>query len=372
MSESFVGRLVLCALLLSGGCALAPEAPKDEARLTPVAFADLDGWTQDDPLPALRAFRKSCATTSAQKFRVACERSRSVAATAQAARQFFEAAFTPYALAGRAGDEGLFTGYYVPELRASLRRTAVYRTPLYGRPVDKIDVDPALFKASWKGGRLTGKVREGRLIPYDDRAAITSGSLEGRAPVVAWVDDPVDAFFLEIQGSGRLRFEDGTSWLVGYESANGRAYVPIGRVLAARGDLARPVTMPSLRAWLAANPDKARGVMNENPSYIFFRRLSGDAVLGAQGVGLTPERSLAVDPSFVPLGAPVWLETSDGGNRPLHRLMVAQDTGGAIKGVVRGDVFWGEGAQAAAQAGAMQSRGRAFLLLPQDPSADAP
>jgi membrane-bound lytic murein transglycosylase A len=152
---------------------------------------------------------------------------------------------------------------------------------------------------------------------------------------------------------------------VGYDGANGRAYVAIGRVMAERGDIPRPVTMPAIRAWLTAHPQQAQQIMNENPSYVFFRRLPDTNVVGAEGVALTPQRSMAVDPAFVPLGLPIWLDTTDGQGAPIQRLMIAQDTGGAIKGPVRGDFFWGAGATAAAQAGAMQSRGHYYLLLPK-------
>jgi membrane-bound lytic murein transglycosylase A len=203
------------------------------------------------------------------------------------------------------------------------------------------------------------------LVPYDDRAAITKNSLADRAQVLVWVDDPIDAFFLEVQGSGLVTLEDGNTMTVGYDGINGHGYVAIGRVLADRGDLPRPVTMPAIRQWLETHPEQAQQVMNENPSYVFFKTLPDVNVTGAEGVSLTTERSLAVDPSFIPLGLPIWLDTTDGQGTKLQRLMIAQDTGGAIKGAVRGDVFWGPGPEASIQAGAMQSQGRYYVFLPK-------
>jgi membrane-bound lytic murein transglycosylase A len=202
-------------------------------------------------------------------------------------------------------------------------------------------------------------------VPYDDRAAIAQGSLAGRAKILAWADDPVSAFFLEVQGSGLIRLTNGDLMPVGYDGSNGRAYVAIGRVLADQGELPRPVTMSAIHTWLAAHPVEEQEILNMNPSYVFFRKLPNKNAVGAEGVALTPLRSLAVDPAYLPLGAPVWLDTTDGQGVVLQRLMIAQDTGGAIKGPVRGDFYWGTGDAAAAEAGAMQSRGRYYVLLPK-------
>ena len=250
-------------------------------------------------------------------------------------------------------------------MRGAQQRHGPYQTPIYARPADLVTVDLGDFKQEWKGKHLAGKVVGQNLKPYDDRATITHGSLNNRATVLAWVDDPTSAFFLAVQGSGRIKLEDGHTLRIGYDGANGHDYVAIGRKLAKSGDLPKPVTMQSIRAWLAAHPDRADGAMNLNPSYVFFRPLQGDGPMGAEGVALTPHRSLAIDPAFVTLGSPIWLDTTDSANNPLQRMMIAQDTGGAIKGIVRGDVFWGFGAEAEAKAGAMQSRGRYFLLLPK-------
>ena len=373
-------RIVFVSILLFvlTSCAVVPEQGAERVALTPVPFADLDGWSKDSPAAALTAFQHSCAALANKNgaasmgiagqvtsWQAVCAAAKKIPATDEIARVYFEEFFRPYAVEGRDGDVGLFTGYYMPELRGSLRREGAFQTPLYAAPEDKIEVDLGAFKADLKGQHIVGKLRKNALVPYDDRAAIAQGSLTERAKPLAWIDDPIGAFFLEIQGSGRLRLTDGSLLPVGYDGANGRAYTAIGRVLADRGNIDRPVTMPAIRAWLAAHPAQAQEAMNLNPSYVFFRRLSSEDAIGAQGVALTPQRSLAVDRDFLPLGVPVWVDTTDGRGEVLQRLMVAQDTGGAIKGTVRGDFFWGVGDEAAAQAGAMQSRGRAFILLPK-------
>jgi len=368
-------RFILFLLFVLSAC--AETGVPDRLALSRVSFSDLQGWQQDEPLPALQAFRKSCKDLQskpqnapmgiggqAADWQKPCQDAQNIPPTHAAARAFFENWFCPYATSGREGDTGLFTGYYMPEVRGSLMREGSSQTPLYKRPKDRIEVNLALFKPDLNG-KIIGKVQGNALVPYDARAEIAQGSLQNRAEPLVWIDDPVSAFFLEIQGSGFVRLKDGSRFAVGYDSANGRDYTAIGRVLADRGDLQRPVTMPAIREWLAANPSRAQTVMNENASYVFFRPLPNNEAVGAQGVALTPLRSLAVDPKFLPLGAPVWLDASDGQGAPLQRLMIAQDTGGAIKGPVRGDVFWGEGETAALQAGAMQSKGRAFLLLPK-------
>ncbi|MDR3423529.1 MAG: murein transglycosylase A [Alphaproteobacteria bacterium] len=352
-------------LLALASCALPPEKV-ERLTLAPVSFADLSGWQNDSLAPALAAFRRSCAALTVKtKAREACATAEKTEMTDDAARAYFENWFQPYAVAGTDGVDGLFTGYYMPELNGSLTRGGAFQTPLYERPADMITVDLGAFKSDLKGQRIVGKIQQRKLVPYDDRAEITSGSLVRRAQVLAWTDDPIGAFFLQIQGSGLIRLTNGKLLPVGYDGANGRAYVAIGRALKDRGDLPSPVTMPAIRAWLAAHPDKAQEILNLNPSYVFFRRLPNENAVGAESVALTPLRSLAVDPQYLPLGTPVWLDTTDGQGAVLQRLMIAQDTGGAIKGPVRGDVYWGTGVSAAAQAGAMQSRGRYYVLLPK-------
>jgi membrane-bound lytic murein transglycosylase A len=366
-------------------CAGVETPIPEKLTLAPTIFGDLPGWQMDRQSEALPAFARSCAVLAkkprdkdlgaagkAGDWQEACTARAEVPLhNDAAARAYFERYFTPYAAAGNVDETGLFTGYYEAGLHGSLRKTKRYNVPLYARPRDLIDVDLGLFKPEWKGKHVAGKVDHAKLIPYDDRAAIEKHSLKKRARVLLWVDDPIDAFFLAIQGSGRVRLPGGHYVRVGYDGANGRAYVAIGRPLAEMGALAKPVTMPAIRAWLKENPDRADEVMNLNPSYVFFRRIKGEGPIGAQGVVLTPRRSLAVDPAFVPFGTPLWLDALDGTGASLRHLVIAQDTGGAIKGPVRGDFFWGAGDEAALQAGSMQSRGRYYLLLPKSVRANA-
>ncbi len=366
---------LLCLAFVLTACA-ETSGTADKLVLEPAGFSELPGWNEDHQSEAIPALTRSCAVSEksakARQWQMAC------AALAQApshddaaARGFFEHYFDVYSASGNAGEQGLFTGYYEPELRGSLHKTKRYRIPLHEHPRDLVTVDLGQFKTEWKGKHIAGKVTKTRLVPYDDRASIDKNSLQSRARVLVWVDDPVDAFFLEIQGSGRVRLPDGRILRVGYDGTNGRNYVAIGRVLADLNAVERPVTMQKIREWLAAHPDRAQETMNTNPSYVFFKELKGDGPVGAEAVALTPLRSLAVDPAFVGLGTPLWLDTNDANGDAIRRLMVAQDTGGAIKGAVRGDVFWGAGKQAEAEAGAMQSKGRYYLLLPKEEQADA-
>jgi membrane-bound lytic murein transglycosylase A len=285
-----------------------------------------------------------------------------------AARAYLETFFRPW-LAGNGGKtDGLFTGYYEPFLRGSKTRHGAFQTPLYRRPGDLVTVELGDFRPALKGERIAGRVDNGRLKPYADRRGIEAGALAGKDLEILWVDDPVAAFFLHIQGSGRVQMEDGSEVRVGYDSQNGQPYVPIGRELLSRGMLARDdVSMQAIRAWLLANPAQASDMMNLNPSYVFFRTVRGEGPLGAQGAALTPGRSLAVDHAFLAYGVPVWLDAEGPLDRAqrLQRLLVAQDTGGAIRGPVRGDVFWGHGADAEDRAGHMKSAGRYWLLLPR-------
>ncbi len=381
-----VGRATVITLLLLALAACAPEkkAPP-KLVLQPVAMADLPGWADDDPSAALPALRKSCEALGrlpadrpvgpqavgghAGDWRAPCAALAGLAdGDIVATRAVLERRFRALRVTDDGDATGLITGYYEPELHGARHRTARYRVPLYRRPPDLVTVDLGTFRASLKGEHLAGRISGRRLVPYPPRARIERGALAGKGLELAWVDDPVDAFFLQIQGSGRVLLEDGTVLGVGYDGTNGHAYTSIGRVLAKDGVMdAADITMPTLRAWIAAHPDEGRRLMDRNASYVFFHELHGDGPVGAEGVALTPGRSLAVDPRFLPLGAPVWLATTDplAPDRRLARLTVAQDTGGAIRGPVRADLFWGHGPDAAARAGTMKQDGALYLLLPR-------
>jgi membrane-bound lytic murein transglycosylase A len=336
--------------------------------LTRIAFAELRGWADDDQTVALSAFLRSCAhigraSESAAvgpisqgvdygvvaEWAAACRAAAAVLpADKGAARRFFESAFTPMAIADYGERNGLFTGYFESELNGSRRRHGPYQTPIYRRPSD-------LGKA-----------------PPLSRTAIEEGALAGRGLELFWVDDPIGAFFLQIQGSGRIRLDDGHEVRVGYDSQNGLPYVAVGRLLLERGLIPRgKVTMASISAWMGAHPAAGAALRREDPSYVFFRVISGDGPIGAERVALMPERSLAVDRSYLPLGAPMWLDAAEQflPARRMRRLVVAQDTGGAIMGPVRGDLFWGSGAAAGERAGAMDARGDLYVLLPQSVAA---
>ena len=244
--------------------------------------------------------------------------------------------------------------------------------PIHGLPVEHVTADLGLFHDDLAGREITGRVVDGVLRPYPRRGDIAQGALDGAASVLAWVDDPVDAFFLHVQGSGRISLADGGVMRVGYAGANGQAYRSIGRALVERGAFSLDeASLQTIRVWLAANPDQAAEVLALNPSYVFFRELTGDGPLGAQGVALTAGRSLAVDRDYLPLGAPIWLDIMapsaepGGPDRTLRRLVVAQDIGGAIEGPLRGDLFWGFGPDAEWVAGHMKHPGGYVLLLPK-------
>ena len=383
--------MLAAVVILMQGCAPGPERPEpDRLVLRPASFQDLPGWQADDQNAALHALRRSCAALEERAddepldiavlggrvgdWRAICKAAAGPEGADQA-RKFFESHFTPYEARNGAEATGLFTGYFEPELRGATRAGGRYGVPLYGRPDDLVTVELGLFRASLAGERVAGRVADGALEPYATRAEIDGGALAAQGLELVWVDDPVDAFFLHIQGSGRIAFEDGTTRRLAYAATNGHDYFAIGRRLVDLGVLdLEDVTMPAIRDWLAANPERASELMHENASYVFFRWLeeeqADDGPVGAQKVALTAGRSLAVDRRFVPMTVPIWLEgvapdpDPAREDRPLRRLMVAQDTGGAIRGPVRGDVFWGTGAEAGAVAGRMRHEGRYWLLLP--------
>lgn len=347
----------------------APAQP-DRFGLIPGSFEALPGWRDDGAAAVLPAFVRSCERLMKLPFDKSvgadgmggtvgdwytpCAAARRLSVNDHdTARLFFEGWFAPHLVTNNGRADGLFTGYFEPELAGSRTRKGRFTVPLHGRPKD-------LVVRGDQVGRMVG----GQLVPYATRAEIEAGALGPSAPVVAWVEDPVDAHILHIQGSGRIRLEDGSVLRLGVAGTNGHKFVGIGRVMRERG-LLDDVSMPSIRAWLKANPAQARAVMAENPRYIFYKVVEGDGPVGSEGVALTPERSLAVDPKFIPLGVPLFLDTLEPSGKPLRRLVVAQDTGAAIKGPIRGDFFWGPGEAAFEKAGRMKSGGRYWVLLPR-------
>ena len=370
--------MVVASLCYIGACA---ERPDKHAQMQPVysdaSFDDLLGWAGDDHGGALSAMILSCphlerhglpSFGTPSVWREICSDAReNIQSKAGNAKQFFERNFRPLAISGPAGSEGLITGYFEPELRGSRTRDTRFNVPLHVRPPDLVSINLARFSNDLKGRRISGRIIGGSLVPYYDRVRIENGVLEGKKLELVWVDSLVDAFFLHIQGSGRIKLRNGQMIRLGYAGTNGRPYTAIGRELIRRGVLSRKETsMQTIRKWLKQNPAGGIKLMQTNESYVFFRELRGPGPVGALGVALTPERSLAIDRRLLPLGLPIWLETTLPGGTPFRRLMVAQDTGGAIQGVVRADVFWGSGTRARNVAGEMKSRGKYWLLVPHE------
>lgn len=350
-------------------------------------YGQLEGWKLDFQGRALTALRRSCAVMAglpearsigpdaigghARDWKEACAASESVNDQNHSdSRAFFETWFQPFLVTYNGDERGLFTGYYEPTLHGSLTPAAQYKTPLLATPADLVNVRLGDFRDHWAGDRISGRVIGGRLRPYASRAEIVSGALGDKGLEIMWVDNPIDAFFMHVQGSGRIVLPDGGIMRLGYDGQNGHPYTSIGRELINDGALTLDaVSMQSIRAWLEMHPGQASDMLNRNASYIFFRIVDQDGPIGAQNVTLTPRRSLAVDNRFIPLGVPMWVETKaptvKGGDEIVRRLMIAQDTGGAIRGAVRGDVFWGAGPDAAEVAGHMKHEGRYYLLLPR-------
>ncbi|MBO9581569.1 MAG: murein transglycosylase A [Sphingobium sp.] len=314
---------------------------------------------------ALRAFKASCGVlqrrTDGSGLTTGADWQPACAAAAGWSEGDARNFFLRYFEAVQVGDgKAYVTGYFEPEIAGCRTKQPGCETPLYKRPADLIEVDLGLFSDSLKGRRIRGKVNGTSFIPYDERGLIATGSLAGRAAELAYANDPVALFFLEIQGSGRLKLPDGSVMRVGYDGQNGRDYTGIGKLMRDRG-LIQIGSMQDIVGWLHANPGQADAIMNENKSYVFFREIAGAGPLGALGVAVTPEATVAADPTFVPLGAPVLLSLD---RAEPNGLWVAQDTGGAIKGSNRFDSFWGPGDRASLIAGGMSARGSALILLP--------
>jgi membrane-bound lytic murein transglycosylase A len=348
--------------------AARPEA----AVLSPAAFSDLPGWAADDLREAWPAFRASCtALTSREPWREVCAAAAALPAPdAASVRRYFEAHFVPYQVANADGTtQGLFTGYYEPVLRGSRERRPPFVHPLHAPPEDLVAVDLAAVVPETRHLRLRGRIEGRRIVPYYSRAEIAAGGgpLAGRE--IAFVDDPVEAFFLHVQGSGRVRLPDGQELRLGYADQNGHPYRSIGRYLLDRGELSlAEATLQGIQAWARAHPERLAEVLGQNPSYVFFRELPSreGGPPGTLGVPLTAERSIAVDPRFVPLGAPVFVSLSHPATgAALERLVMAQDTGGAIRGRVRADFYWGTGPGAGALAGQTRGPGRMWVLWPR-------
>jgi membrane-bound lytic murein transglycosylase A len=330
-ARSTVFALAVCAMMATGAAAQILQ------------FEELNGWSEDDHQAALKAFKNTCADIDGPDWQALCAVADATEDTPDGAKAFFELFFLPVQIGST---PALFTGYYEPELSGSPVRTPRFSTPIYRRPPELID----------------GQV-------FHTRAVIESGILSGRGLEIAWLDDPVEAYFLQIQGSGRVIMPDGQVVRVGYAGRNGHAYQSVGQEMVRRGmRTIDQVSAQDIKDFVRQNPSSGAALLNINPSYVFFRRLDDLPAdlgpIGAMGRSITPLRSVAIDPAFTPLGAPVWIEKD--GSRPINRLMIAQDTGGAIKGPQRADIYFGTGVDAGNAAGVVKDGGRLIVLLPID------
>ncbi len=393
-------RIVVTALCLLAGCqtpapvVTAPPLPTKpvpapavppRADFSRVAWSALPGWSTDPVDAAWPAFLIGCRALLADAktqplWQSACASTGTVGiANAANVRTFFETHFSPYRVAAADGnDVGLVTGYYEPLLAGSRTRTPEFGVPLYAPPDDLLTVDLTALFPELKDKRVRGRVEGRKVVPYWPRSDIEKGAAPLANKALVYVADPVEAFFLEIQGSGRIALADGRVMRVNYADQNGHPYRSIGRVLIDRGDLPLSrASMQGIRAWGKANPDKLRALLDENPSYVFFREVAApapgtldaqiDGPIGSLGVPLLAQRTIAVDARVIPLGAPIFLATTMPlTTTPLARLTLAQDTGGAIRGAVRADYFWGFGPDAGREAGRMRQDGRMWLLWPKD------
>ncbi len=392
--------LLLATVLSLTGCQTVPDRPAPAAKpaiavkpavdakpgtgtaqttmpimdwLKPAEPSDLPGWQADNIKTAWSAFMQSCRPLHHQAaWQTVCAAAGQLAEPdSEAIRAFFRQHFKVYRVEQPDGAvEGLITGYYEPLLRGSREMTPKYRYPLYAPPDDLLVVDLSSLYPELKNLRLRGRLEGKKVVPYFTRDEIEAGKAPVRGKEIAWIDDPVELFFLQVQGSGRIQLEDGGMIRVGYADQNGHPYKSIGKWLVDQGEMTLDqASMEGIKDWARKNPERLPELLAANQSYVFFRELTnrGGGPLGALGVPLTPERSIAIDPRAMPLGAPVWLATTQpNSTEPLNRLVLAQDTGGAIRGNVRADFFWGFGDPAGKQAGAMKQKGRMWLFLPND------
>jgi membrane-bound lytic murein transglycosylase A len=365
--------LPLAAIVVTIALILWRSEVEDQTiSLKPVSFAEIEGWAADDHAAAFAALLRSCRKKSARD-KPACKAALGLGEKIDraAARRFFETQFVPHRVEGV--PPGLVTGYYEPEVNGSRERSGKFQVPVYSRPDDIVQVKPDLLRAFYNDQRSVMRQDGEQLVPYYTRAEIESGALHGRGLELLYLDDAVELFFMQVQGSGRVRLTDGSWVRLGYAAKNGHSYTSIGKRLLERGEKPpQGLTMQGLKSWLRADPARGRALMQENKSYVFFRELpqaeAGAGPVGAQGVPLTPGRSLAVDASYHSLGTPVFVAAPGlaVGGAPFRRLMIAQDVGSAIKGPQRGDIFFGTGDAAGAIAGTTKEAARFYILLPKN------
>jgi membrane-bound lytic murein transglycosylase A len=354
-----------------------PTTPAPFSRsFQPGGWGDLPGWSDDDVAAAWPAFLLSCRGVASKPNGAGWKRVCDLARAADGKpghdpRRFFEQHLKPYAVASADGaTSGMITGYYEPLLQGSRTRAKGYEQPVRGVPDDLLTIDLSAVFPELKDKRVRGRLEGNKVVPYWSRAEITARGEKFPGKTLLYVDDAVELFFLQVQGSGRVKLADGSVVRLNYADQNGHPYQSIGKALVDRGELKlEEASMQGIQAWARANPARLDNLLNTNPSYVFFREVpnSQDGPVGALGVPLTAERSIAVDPRSVPLGSPVFVATTrPNSSVPMNRLVMAQDTGGAIKGAVRADFFWGFGKEAGEQAGRMKQSGRMWVLLPPE------
>ncbi len=351
----------------------APSVTENINQLRLTQWTQLIGWEADELLPAWNTFMQSCTTLKRQpNWQAVCTKASMLEqANEQTIRLFFESQLAPYQVFNSDGsDTGIITGYYEPLLQGSKKSTEKYRFPIYSPPDDLLVIDLGNALPDFKNLQLRGRLEGRKVVPFYSRAEIEKGIPTLKNRELLWVDDRVALFFLHIQGSGRIQLENGEIIKVGYADQNGHPYVSIGSLLVQRGELPlEKASMQGIKQWGVQNPEKLTELLHQNSRYVFFRLLPDSLTgpLGSLGVPLTAGRSLAIDPRVIPQGAPVFLSTTwPNSDKLLNRLMVAQDTGSAIKGGVRADFFWGFGKEAENQAGKMKQNGKMWVLLPKD------
>ena len=359
-----------------------------ETTFKQVAFDQLPGWKSAQLQKSLTTFQTSCRAFIKQDperivgtdqialqvkdWQPACQAALNInPVDEQSARAFFEQWFVPIEFKNKKPVKGLFTGYYLPLLKGSYTQSAQYNIPIYEVPNDLVTVDLSLFNTRFKNTKISGRLEGNKLVPYYTREQISKGKIKDHVRVLLWVSDPIDRLFMEIQGSGIVQLEDGKLVYVGFDGQNGRPYTSVASVLINKGVMTKEnASMQGVKKYLNEHPEERDQIIYQNQSFVFFRKLNTDAAFGSQGVALTPGYSLAIDKEWIPMGVPLWLSTTVPNsknpqiNRPLNRLMIAQDTGGAIRGKVRGDVYWGGGPKASIIAGHMKNEGHYWLLIP--------
>lgn len=386
MKAKITSLLLALVIVTVGIYAWWTSAPKPMFRV--LSFDHLPGWGTAELKKSLETFKTSCRAfikqdpdqvvgtddieLQAKDWHPACNAALQLNPEKESVKEFFQEWFAPVELYANQPTKGLFTGYYMPLIQGSYTKSAEYNVPIYEVPKDLISLDLGLFIPHLKNRKIVGRLVDNKVVPYYTREQINNGAIKNKARVLLWMKSPIDRLFLEIQGSGVVQLDDGSRIFIGYDGQNGAPYTAIAGVLIKKGVMTKDnASMQAIKRYLQEHPEQMNPIINQNKSFVFFRKLNLDGALGSQGVALTPGYSLAVDRQWIPMGAPLWLNTTrpDSANpdlnKPMQRLMIAQDTGGAIKGKIRGDVFWGGGDKATQIAGHMKNSGHYWLLLPR-------